>query len=90
MMETIMSGAQTAKRSQSNVQKYQDDMKGNARTGVMSKTQKSVKLKETRFSKPLLRFGRSWKRMTVISNGRSRSSRITTIGIVRRIQVTTT
>jgi hypothetical protein len=43
MLETIMFGAQTAKQVQSNDQKYQDDMKGNPKTGVKHKTQKSVK-----------------------------------------------
>ena len=43
IMETIMFGAQTAKKFQSNGQKYQDDMKGNPKTGVKHKTQKSVK-----------------------------------------------
>ena len=43
IMETIMFGAQTAKQFQSNDQKYQDDMKGNPKTGVKHKTQKSVK-----------------------------------------------
>ncbi len=38
-----MFGAQTAKQFQSNGQKYQDDMKGNPKTGVKDKTQKSVK-----------------------------------------------
>ncbi len=38
-----MLGAQTAKQFQSDVQKYQDDMKDNPKTGVKRKQQKSVK-----------------------------------------------
>jgi hypothetical protein len=34
IMETIVFGAQTAKQFQINDQKYQDDMKGNLKTGV--------------------------------------------------------
>ena len=41
-METIMFGAQTANKFQSN-SKYQDDMKGNPISGVKRKTRKSVK-----------------------------------------------
>ena len=91
-----MFGAQTAKRFQNNDQKYQDDMKGSPNSGVRRKKQKAVKFqatfssKKTRFSKPMLRIGRSWQRMTEFSNGRRKSSRITIFVMERRIQVTTT
>jgi hypothetical protein len=44
-METIMFGAQSAKRYQRDGQKYQDDIKDNSKSeaNIMRKTQKSVK-----------------------------------------------